>query len=144
MLANPVWESPLRMVTCRSQKLLSECDFVWLDLEHSPTNMESLVGHMIALSRGRRPSLSAYHQVKSDGLNAYSTVVPKGSSSSSSFLGDEEIQRFVDACYYPPKGIEGLVHDALRIMADFGGDSYLEQANREIFVYALCRMQSNR
>ena len=40
-----------------TEAVASECDFVWLDLEHSPTTIESLVGHMVACRATGVPSL---------------------------------------------------------------------------------------
>ena len=82
-----------------TEALATECDFIWIDLEHSPTNMESLVGHMIACRATGTPFLVRIPPGKLDGSNVSSTVVPGGYTSTSQEL--REIKQFVEACYYP-------------------------------------------
>ena len=118
-----------------TEAVASECDFVWLDLEHSPTNMESLVGHMIACRAAGVPSLV---RVPSGEIGWIKRVLDSGAEGIilPQARSYEEIQRFVDACYYPPKGNRGFGPRRPSDYGRLGGDSYLEQANREIFVCA--------
>lgn len=118
-----------------TEAVAPECDFVWLDLEHSPTHMESLVGHMVAC---RATGVPAIVRVPSGEPGWIKRVLDSGAEGiilpqAKSY---EEIKAFVDACYYPPQGKRGFGPRRPTDYGRFGGDEYLEQANKEIFVCA--------
>ena len=118
-----------------TEAVASECDFVWLDLEQSPTTIESLVGHMVACRATGVPSLV---RVPSGEIGWIKRVLDSGAEGiilpqAKSY---EEIKQFVDACYYPPQGTRGFGPRRPTDYGRFGGDAYLEKANAEIFVCA--------
>lgn len=118
-----------------TEALATECDFIWIDLEHSPTNMESLVGHMIACRATGTPFLV---RIPSGEIGWIKRVLDSGAEGvilpqAKSY---EEIKHFVEACYYPPTGTRGFGPRRPTDYGRLGGDEYLEHANREIFVCA--------
>ena len=110
-------------------------DFVWIDLEHNPTNLETMMGHLIAARAGRTMALV---RVPSNDIGWIKRVLDSGAEGiilpqAQSY---EEIASYVAACRYPPLGTRGF---GPRRPSDYGritGDEYLELANRELFVVA--------
>ena len=118
-----------------TEAVANECDFIWIDLEHSPTDMESLVGHMIACRATGTPFLV---RVPSGDIGWIKRVLDNGAEGiilpqAKSY---EEIKQFVDACYYPPVGTRGFGPRRPSDYGRIGGEQYLKHANEEIFVCA--------
>lgn len=110
-------------------------DFVWIDLEHNPTSLESLLSHLIAARAGgvaalvRVPSLDIAWTKRVLDTGAEGVILPRSTSV-------EEVQQFVDACRYPNLGTRGFGPRRPTHYARFGGNEYLQHANEQIFVVA--------
>ena len=108
-------------------------DFLWVDMEHTPLNPETLVGHLLAARARGVPALvrvggNVTHLIKAalDG-GAHGIIVPQVRSV-------DEVRSAVADCRYPPAGRRGY---GPRIPSDYGrnaGKEYVQWANREIFV----------
>lgn len=116
-----------------SEALADSVDFLWIDLEHSSMSPESVNGHLLA-ARGKRipalvrvthsslPFLKSVLDAGADGI-----IVPQVESAA-------EVQQVVDHSRYFPHGRRGF---GPRVPTNYGrvdGRSYMEQANRTIFV----------
>ena len=72
-------------------------DFVWIDLEHNPTSLESLLSHLIAARAGvdasivRVPSLEIAWTKRVLDTGAEGVILPRSTTV-------DEIRQFVDAC----------------------------------------------
>ncbi|MBP89116.1 MAG: aldolase [Planctomycetaceae bacterium] len=110
-------------------------DFVWIDLEHNPTNLETMMAHLIA---ARAAGTIGIVRVPSGDLGWIKRVLDSGAEGiilpqAQSY---EEVAAFVLACRYPPLGTRGF---GPRRPTDYGriaADEYVETANRELFVVA--------
>ncbi|MBT4866540.1 MAG: 4-hydroxy-3-methylbut-2-en-1-yl diphosphate synthase [Planctomycetaceae bacterium] len=117
------------------EALSDSVDFLWIDLEHNPTNLESLLAHLIAARAGGAPALV---RVPSQEIAWIKRVLDTGAEGIILPQADSaaEIREFVSACRYPPKGTRGFGPRRPTNYARFGGDEYLEHANRNLFVVA--------
>ena len=109
-------------------------DFVWIDLEHNPTNLESLVAHLIAARAGGAPSIV---RIPSGDVGWIKRVLDSGAEGIilPRAYSAAEIREFVSNCRYPPLGSRGF---GPRRPTDYGrirGQRYLDQA-RQVFVVA--------
>lgn len=110
-------------------------DFVWIDLEHNPTNLQTMLAHLIAARAGgtlglvRVPSSDIGWTKRVLDSGAEGIILPQARSY-------DEVASFVSACRYPPLGTRGF---GPRRPTDYGrlwGDEYVQLANRELFVVA--------
>jgi 2-dehydro-3-deoxyglucarate aldolase/4-hydroxy-2-oxoheptanedioate aldolase len=97
-------------ITCTdlaiTESLAQSVDFFWIDLEHNPIGIESLLGHLVAARAGGAPALvrvpgsevSVLKRVLDTG--AEGIIVPQVRSA-------EEVRQVVSACRYPPLGTRG-------------------------------------
>lgn len=116
-----------------TEALAPSVDFIWIDLEHSPTTTESMQGHLIAARAGGAPAIvripnndvSWVKHVLDSG--AEGIVLPRSYSV-------EEVAGFVSACRYPPMGTRGFGPRRPMQYGRLGQQEYLEQANRDVFV----------
>ena len=110
-------------------------DFVWIDLEHNPTNLESMLAHLIAARASRTMSIV---RVPSRELGWIKRVLDSGAEGIILPQGQnyQEIAEFVSACRYPPLGTRGFGPRRPTNYGRITGTEYLEMANRELFVVA--------
>jgi len=118
-----------------TEALCPSVDFLWIDLEHNPTSLESMTTHLMAARAGGTPAIvripssdvAWIKRVLDSG--AEGIILPQAKSAS-------EIQAFVSACRYPPQGNRGF---GPRRPSNYGrirGDDYLKHANEQLFVAA--------
>ena len=118
-----------------TESIAPTADFVWIDLEHNPTNLQTMLAHLIAARAGgtmgivRIPSgeIAWIKRVLDSG--AEGIILPQAGSS-------DEIAAYVSACRYPPMGTRGFGPRRPTNYARIGGQEYLDSANRELFVVA--------
>lgn len=117
------------------EALCDSVDFLWIDLEHNPTSLESLMAHLIAARAGgaaalvRVPSGAIAWIKRVLDTGAEGIILPQARSA-------QDIRDFVSACRYPPQGTRGF---GPRRPSNYGrmqGDEYLQHANRNLFVVA--------
>ena len=85
-----------------TEALCPSVDFLWIDLEHNPTSLESMTTHLMAARAGGTPAIvripssdvAWIKRVLDSG--AEGIILPQAKSAS-------EIQAFVSACRYPPQ-----------------------------------------
>ncbi len=116
-----------------TESLCASVDFFWIDLEHSPIGLESLMAHLIAARAGGTPALVrvpsneiAWVKRVLD-IGAEGVILPRAKSA-------EEVRNFVSACRYPPMGTRSY---GPRRPSNYGrnsGTEYREDANRNLFV----------
>lgn len=118
-----------------TEALAPSVDFVWIDLEHNPTNLESMLGHLIAARAAETPSLvripandAAWIKRVLDS-GAEGIILPQSASA-------QEVADFVSACRYPPLGTRGFGPRRPMNYGRLAAAEYLEQANRDLFVAA--------
>ena len=116
-----------------TEALCDSVDFLWIDLEHNPISLESLLGHLIAARAGGAPALvrvpgsevSFLKRVLDTG--AEGIIVPQVRSA-------EEVRSVVAACRYPPVGTRGYGPRRGSNYGRDGGKEYLQRANADMFV----------
>ncbi len=117
------------------EALCDSVDFLWIDLEHNPTNLESLLSHLIAARAGgapalvRVPSLDIAWTKRVLDTGAEGIILPQAGSAA-------EIKQFVSSCRYPPQGTRGFGPRRPTNYGRFGGSEYLAHANENLFVVA--------
>jgi len=124
-----------------TEALAVACDFIWIDLEHSPNSIESMVGHLIACRAAKTP---AFVRIPSGEIGWIKRVLDNGADGIilPQAKTYEEIKSFVDACYYPPNGTRGF---GPRRPTDYGRlelNKYLDHASKNIFVCAQIESKS--
>jgi 2-dehydro-3-deoxyglucarate aldolase/4-hydroxy-2-oxoheptanedioate aldolase len=116
-----------------TEALAPSVDFVWIDLEHNPTSLESLSSHLIAARAGgttalvRVPSSDTAWIKRVLDTGAEAVIVPQIRSA-------DEVRQVVSACRYPPQGTRGF---GPRRSAEYGranAAEYVVAANRRVFV----------
>ena len=116
-----------------TEALAANADYIWIDLEHSPTNFESMVNHIIAcracgvpgivrVPSGEIAWIKRVLDAGADGI-----ILPQAQSV-------EEVRAFVAACRYPMQGTRGYGPRRSTNYGRLGNDKYLPQANTETFV----------
>jgi 2-dehydro-3-deoxyglucarate aldolase/4-hydroxy-2-oxoheptanedioate aldolase len=116
-----------------SEALAPSVDFLWIDLEHNPVTLESLLGHFLsaravgvpALVRVPGSDVAFIKRVLDTGADG--VIVPQVRSAA-------EVQQVVAACRYPPMGERGY---GPRRPSDYGrnaGVDFAEKANQLLFV----------
>jgi 2-dehydro-3-deoxyglucarate aldolase/4-hydroxy-2-oxoheptanedioate aldolase len=118
-----------------TEAIAPSVDFVWIDLEHNAMSMESMLGHLIAARAGgcasivRIPSNDVAWIKRVLDSGAEGIILPRASSA-------KEVADFVSACRYPPLGTRGFGPRRPMQYGRLEQQSYLRQANRELFVVA--------
>ncbi len=116
-----------------TEALAPSCDFVWLDLEHSPIGIETLSAHLMAADAARTaalvrvPSTDVGTMKRVLDTGAEGIIVPQINSA-------EEARTVVEACRYQPAGQRGF---GPRRATGYGRRDiaeYVTQATREVFV----------
>jgi 2-keto-3-deoxy-L-rhamnonate aldolase RhmA len=118
-----------------TEALCDSVDFVWVDLEHNPMSIESMMGHLIAARAGGAPAIVRVpsrdvgwiKRVLDSG--AEGIILPQAGSA-------KDVKSFVSACRYPPLGTRGYGPRRPSNYGRDGGVEYLQRANRELFVAA--------
>jgi 2-keto-3-deoxy-L-rhamnonate aldolase RhmA len=116
-----------------TEALCDSSDFLWIDTEHNPMNLESVTGHLIAAKACGTPALVRVPSSQTSGLKrvldsgADGVIVPQVRTV-------EEVQGVVDDCRYPPLGTRGFGPRRPSNYGRFGGDEYIRMMNEEIFV----------
>lgn len=116
-------------------ELAGDCgmDFIWIDAEHAPHNIDGVMKHLIALRgtgcaglvrvRANDPMLiKPFLDLAPDGI-----IIPMVNT-------PEEAEKAVSACRYPPTGIRGC---GVRRAVRYGSDdffSYLKRSETEPLV----------
>lgn len=115
------------------EALADSVDFFWIDLEHSPTSLESLFAHLVAARAGgvaalvRVPGSETAWIKRVLDTGATGLIVPQVRSS-------EEVRQVVAACRYPPQGTRGYGPRRADNYGRAGGPDYLRRANEDLFV----------
>lgn len=116
-----------------TEALAPSVDFLWIDLEHSPISMDSLIGHLTAARATGTPAL-----VRSPGsdVNVIKRIVDAGAEGliCPQVESADEVRRVVDACRYAPLGKRGW---GPRRPSDYGrrtAEQTIREANEELFV----------
>jgi 2-keto-3-deoxy-L-rhamnonate aldolase RhmA len=108
-------------------------DFLWIDLEHSLMSPEAMSAHLLAARAQQTPALVRVTGSSTPFIKpvldagAEGIIVPQVRSVA-------EVRQVVADCRYPPLGQRGF---GPRVPSNYGreeGQSYIERANREIFV----------
>jgi 2-dehydro-3-deoxyglucarate aldolase/4-hydroxy-2-oxoheptanedioate aldolase len=117
------------------EALSPSVDFFWIDLEHNPTSLESLLAHLIAARAGGTPALV---RVPSSDIGWTKRVLDSGAEGIilPQAQSAEEIRAFVSSCRYPPMGTRGFGPRRPTNYGRFGGQAYLDHANKNLFVVA--------
>ena len=116
-----------------TEALAPSVDFVWIDLEHSPTTTESMAGHLIAARAGGAPSIV---RIPNNDVGWVKRVLDSGAEGiilPRSYTA-AEVADFVAACRYPPMGTRGFGPRRPMRYGRLGQQEYLVQANRDVFV----------
>jgi len=118
-----------------SEALGPDVDFLWIDLEHNPMDMESLLSHLMAARASGAPAIvriptsdPAWIKRTLDS-GAEGVILPQARSV-------DEVREYVSWCRYPPMGKRGF---GPRRPSNYGRNCdqpYIEEANRELFVVA--------
>lgn len=110
-------------------------DFCWIDLEHCPANLETMMSHLIAARAGgtaaivRIPSGDVGWVKRVLDTGAEGIILPQAKSV-------EEIREFARSCRYPPMGTRGFGPRRPTNYGRFSGQEYLDHANENLFVAA--------
>ena len=116
-----------------TEALAPSVDFFWIDLEHNPASLETLVGHLIAARAGGAPALvrvpcsdvSWIKRVLDTG--AEGIIVPQVRSAA-------EVRQVISACRYPPQGNRGFGPRRSNAYGREPLQQYLVDANRRVFL----------
>jgi 2-keto-3-deoxy-L-rhamnonate aldolase RhmA len=118
-----------------TEAIAPSVDFVWIDLEHNPLTIEAMLGHLIAARAGgcasivRIPANDVGWIKRVLDSGAEGIILPRAYSA-------KEVSAFVAACRYPPLGTRGFGPRRPMQYGRLEQQSYLQQANREVFVVA--------
>jgi len=121
-----------------SDPAVTECmaassDFFWIDLEHTPINLESLQAHLMAARAVdvpglvRVPSLDIGMIKRVLDMGAPGLIVPQVRSAA-------EVRQVVSACRYQPLGDRGFGPRRASRYGGYAADKYVKMANRSLFV----------
>jgi len=108
-------------------------DFVWIDTEHTPMGIETLLGQLIAARAGGVPALV---RIPGSDLNVLKRILDTGAEGIivPQVRTAEEVQAIVNACRYTPMGNRGW---GPRRPSNYGRLSQAEivqGSNEELFV----------
>ena len=113
--------------------LSNAAEFLWIDTEHCPMGMETLVGHLIAARAGGAPALV---RVPSSEISVIKRVLDSGAEGLivPQVRSAEEVETIVQACRYPPKGSRGWGPRRPTNYGERSFDDYMVDANERLFV----------
>ena len=120
---------------CVVEALAAVVDFVWIDMEHCPMGIETLLGHLVAARAGGAPAIVRVpgsdvpflKRVLDTG--AEGIIVPQVRSA-------EEVRQVVDACRYPPLGKRGWGPRRPSGFGQLTQDEIVRDSNERLFVTA--------
>lgn len=116
-----------------TEALCDTSDFLWIDTEHNPMNLESVTGHLIAAKSCdtaalvRVPASDTAYLKRALDSGAYGLIVPQIRTA-------EEVQRVVDDCRYPPQGKRGFGPRRPSNYGRFAGEAFIRTMNEDVFV----------
>lgn len=89
-----------------TESLADSADFVWIDLEHTAIDLQTLQGHLIAARAGSIPALV---RIPRSDVTWVKRVLDMGAEGIICPQVDTavEAEQFVAACHYPPNGTRG-------------------------------------
>ena len=110
-------------------------DFVWIDTEHTPMGIETLLSQLIAARAGEIPALV---RIPGSDLNVLKRVLDTGAEGIivPQVRTVEEVQGVVDACRYPPMGNRGWGPRRPSNYGKFSREQVVQGSNEELFVSA--------
>jgi 2-keto-3-deoxy-L-rhamnonate aldolase RhmA len=116
-----------------TEALTNVLDFVWIDMEHNPQSLESVLGHILA-TKGtettplvRVPWNDPVLIKPVLDLGAAGVIVPLIRTA-------DDARRAVAACLYPPAGIRGYGPRRPSSYGRDGGPAYCKRANESVIV----------
>ncbi len=115
-----------------TESLAARVDFLWIDLEHNPTNLETMQAHLIAARAG---GTAALVRVPSGEIGWVKRVLDTGAEGIilPQAADADAVRAFVSACRYPPMGTRGFGPRRPSRYGELQGDEYLQHANRHVF-----------
>lgn len=118
-----------------TEMLSGSTDGFWIDLEHNPTNLETMLGLLIGARAGGTP---AFVRVPANDVGWIKRVLDSGAEGIICPQAENatEVGQFVAACRYPPLGRRGFGPRRPTNYGRNGGAQYLADANRELVVIA--------
>lgn len=89
-----------------TESLADAADFVWIDLEHTAIDLQTLQGHLIAARAGNVPALV---RIPRSDVTWIKRVLDMGAEGIICPQVDSavEAERFIGDCHYPPNGTRG-------------------------------------
>jgi 2-keto-3-deoxy-L-rhamnonate aldolase RhmA len=116
-----------------TEALCDSVDFLWIDLEHNPTSLESLQSQLIAARAGGAPALV---RVPTSDVAWIKRVVDTGAEGIivPQVRSAEEVRQIVSNCRYPTLGTRGYGPRRPSNYGRNGGAEYLAHANEHLFV----------
>lgn len=118
-----------------TESIAPTSDFVWIDLEHNPTSLHTMMAHLIA---ARAAGTTALVRVPSGELGWVKRVLDTGAEGIilPQAQSHAEVASFVSSCRYPPLGTRGFGPRRPTNYGRIPEDEYLKSANRDLFVVA--------
>ena len=116
-----------------AEALAPVVDFLWIDMEHNPMGIETMMGHLIAARAGGAPVLV---RVPSSDVPFLKRVLDSGAEGIivPQVRTADEVRQVVQACRYPPLGTRGW---GPRRPSEYGRRSreqIVSEANQQLFV----------
>ena len=116
-----------------TEALAPVADFLWIDMEHNPIDLQTLLGHLIAARAGGAPSIVRVPGSEPDFLKRVldtgveGVIVPQVRSA-------DEVKHVVQTCRFAPLGIRGW---GPQRPSDYGRrstENVVREANEQLFV----------
>ena len=116
-----------------TEALCDSSDFVWIDTEHNPMNLETVTTHLIA---ARACGTAALVRVPTSETAYIKRVLDSGGGGVvvPQIRSADEVRRVVEDCRYPPLGSRGFGPRRPSNYARFTGDEYIQSMNENVFV----------
>ncbi len=116
-----------------TEMLSDSTDGFWIDLEHNPTNLETMLAMLIAARAGGTP---AFVRVPANDDGWIKRVLDSGAEGIICPQAEdaEAARRFVTACRYPPMGRRGFGPRRPTNYGRSGGQQFLDEANKNLVV----------
>lgn len=116
-----------------TEALAPAMDFLWIDLEHNPISMNSLIGHLVA---ARAAGTAALVRAPGSDINVIKRILDAGAEGliCPQVESAAEVRRVVAACRYAPTGKRGW---GPRRPSDYGrrsAEQVKRESNEELFV----------
>lgn len=110
-------------------------DFVWIDMEHNALTLEAVQGHIMA---AQGADTTAIVRVPSHDPTLIKTVLDLGADGiiAPNVRTEDEAQKLVQACRYPPDGIRGFGPRRPSNYGRLSGPAYCKAANQSVLAIA--------